>query len=174
MTITALVGLTVTTMLRAAAYGSTSRAGMRDLLVLSRTTSARIGLAIRTAVEVVGVDTSAGEYIVLWVADANDDQVKQYNELQLIERHAGTNELRSYTSTSNTTAYSSVSAFRTTALASFTQERWATGITDVEFKLLAAAGESMPLVSWRVTAARDAVSDTAVGAVALRNPTPAP
>jgi len=174
LTITTLVGLAVVTMLQAAAYGSTSRAGMRDLLVLSRTTSARIGLSIRTAVQVVGVDATNGEYVVLWVADDNEDGAKQYNEMQLIERDSGTSELRSYTSTSNTSDYSSVSAFRSTALASFTQERWATGISDVDFELLAATGQSAPLVSWRVTATRDGMSDTAVGAVAMRNTTPTP
>jgi hypothetical protein len=174
MAITVVVGAATVAMLNAAAYGSTSRSGMRDLVVLSRTVSARIGLTARTAVEIVGVDATSGEYVVLWVADANDDATKQYKEMQLIERHSASSELRSYTSTSDNTNYSTLAAFRTAALASFTSATWATGISDVEFKLLAASGSNGPLLSWQVTATRNSVSDTAVGAVAMRNTTPTP
>jgi len=173
LTITGLVGLAVVTMLSAASYGATSRAGMRDLLVVSRTTSARLGVCIRTAVEVVSVD-AGGEYIVLWVQDTNEDSTRQYDELQLIERNTVANELRSYATTSDATAFTTAAAFRTTALASFTAQTWATGITDIEFKQIAASGEQGPLVTWRLTAARDDVSDVASGAAAVRNTTPEP
>jgi hypothetical protein len=174
LTVTALVGLAVVTMLSAASYGSTSRAGMRDVLVLSRTTAARIGLSVRTALDVVGVDAVNGDYIVLWLHDSNEDGIRQYDELELIERDAVTNELRSYTSASDATEFTTLAAFRATALASFTPERWATGITEVDFVLLAPLDVEAPLVSWRLTATRDEVSETAVGAVAVRNIMPAP
>lgn len=173
MTIATVVGLATIGMLSATSYGSTSQLGMRKLLVVHRTTAARVNHAIRTSVELVDVDPS-GLYLVVWVDDANDDGTKQYGELQLIERDTTANELRSFRDTADTTAYTDLATFRTFALANYTPERWATGITAADFEKVTPVGSEAMLVNFRITATRDEISDTAVGAVAVRNATPTP
>lgn len=174
LAITTVVGLAVVAMLSAAAYGSNSRSGMRELFVLGRTTVARVGQAIRTAAEVVEVDGTAGAYIVLWTADINADGAKQHGEMQLIERDALTNELRSFTNPADSTTFASAAAFRAVAQATFTSERWATGITAATFTQVAPQGGGTTLVSYRITATRSDISETSVGAVAVRNAPAAP
>lgn len=169
LTVTTLIGLAVVAMLSAAAYGSTSRSGMRELFVLGRTTAARVGQAIRTAAEVVEVDGVAGAYIVLWTADINADGAKQHGEMQLIERDGSTNDLVSYTNPADSTTFASAAAFRAVALATFTPERWATGITDATFTQVAPQDGGTALISYRITATRNGISETSVGAVAVRN-----
>ena len=113
----------VTAMLVATSYGTTSRAGMRRVMVQNRTTLTRLDDALRASLEVVAVGSN---YIVLWREDPNEDETRQHDELQLIEWTSADSKLCSYRNPADTAAYADAATFRTTALAGYPAQCWAT------------------------------------------------
>lgn len=171
LAITGLVGLSVATMLTATAYGTTNHRETRGLLVQSQTISARLNSAIRTAKEVLypnASQTTSTDYIVVWIADDNDDSTKQNNEVQLIERNSGNNELRSYANPADTADFTNVAAFRTQALASYTSVRWSTGVSVLSFEATTSPTDTM-LIGYTFTVTQNQTSHTSVGAATPRS-----
>ncbi len=170
LTITAMVGASVAAMLAGTSYGTSSRRSMRGVLVKTQTTHSRLSAALRVAREVVHPNSgqpTSNDYLVLWIADANDDNIKQNNEVQLIERVAAQDELRSYTSDADPADFVDTSTFRTLALSSYTPELWATEVTALSSRAtLSPAGTT--LISFRLTVTHGDLTDTAVGASAVR------
>ena len=164
MTVAALVALSATAMLSATAYGTSSRRSMSALLVKSRTVNTRLAAAIRTSLEVVDVGAN---HLVLWVDDTNGDETKQNDEMQLIERDTDAAELNSYRDTSDTAAFADAGTFRAAALASYTAECWATGVSGMTLAVDASPPDTK-LVSFQVTFAAEDMSETTIGAAALR------
>jgi type II secretory pathway pseudopilin PulG len=173
LTITVLVGTATVAMLSAAAYGTTSRLGMRQLLVQHRALHARIGSAIRNALEVVAVHPS-GKYVVVWVEDTNDDGTKQHGELELIEWSSATSEMLRYRDPTDTTDFTSAADYRVPILTAVTPVRWAAGVTAAEFEKTEPAGAETQIVSFRITSTRDGVSESTIGVAAVRNQVPTP
>lgn len=166
LVVTSLIGGATVAMLSATAYGTTSRENMRSLLVKSRAVDTRLGAAVRSAVEIIppGVAT---DHIVLWVADDNNDNAKQRNEMQLIVFDSGANELRTYRDTSDTQSFVAEATFKATAEASYTPQTWATGVSDLTFALTTAPAGST-LVSYRLTVGAGNDEHIAVGAHTTR------
>ena len=168
--ITAVIGASTVAMLGAVSYGTTNRREMRSLVVKTRTVQMRMDLALRTAEEVLypnATQPSVADYTVIWVADENDDDTKQNNEIRLIERDTSTKELNTYRSATDTATFTTVSAFRTNALAAYTPTRWATGISALTFAATTAPTNTF-LVSYQLTAESNSQTETAAGAVAPR------
>lgn len=172
LTIASLVGLATVGMLTAAAYGSTSQLGMRKLMVVTRTVSMRVNHAISTCLD-FGVQP-AGNNMIIWVEDTNDDDVWQYGEILLLEYDSTNKELLMYRDTSDTTDFTTYAAFRLNALANYTSACWASGVTDVDFEKSGLVGSEPNIVSYRITIERDGLSDTVIGAAAVRNTIPTP
>lgn len=164
LVITALVGTAVMAMMSATAYGASDRQSLRELLVRMTTVEARLGAAIRGSTEA----TDAGaDYLVLWVADSDESETRQNGEMQLIERDTSTNELISYRNPADTSNFTTASSFRSLAKSSYPGQRWATGVTAATFTLQSAAGGTV-LVSYAFTIQRENVSESMIGAAALR------
>ena len=165
LTITALVAVTTITMLSATAYAGDANRGTRELLVRSKIIDGRLRSAIRASTEVID---SSNNHLVLWTGDDNNDSAKQNDEVQLIERNTATNELFSYANPADTNGFVDAATFRTNAIASYPSQRWATDVTATTITVTTTPTGSTALVSYRVTVQRGAVSETAIGAAALR------
>ena len=163
--ICALIGAAAVAMLSATAYGTTSSRSMSAVLVKSHAVNARIAAAVRRSVEVVA---AGDDYIILWLADDNEDEARQYGELQLVEYDTDDETLRSYSNAADATDFATASAFRTTAKASYTAEDWATGLTDISFTT-DTAPPGTTIVNYRITVHDDLVDETSIGAATLRN-----
>ncbi len=143
---------------------------MRKLLVKSKVLSTRLSSSIRNSKEPVQPSTAqpdSTDILIIWVADTNNDQAKQNNEMQLIERDTATNELRSYLNESDLSNFVDAGTFRTTALASYTPQVWGTGITDLSFKLSGSSGATV--LTSRLTATQGDLTETTVIAASPRN-----
>ena len=93
VTITALVGAGVATMLVATTRGTSSRTDLRGLVVKHKTLSARLGSSIRSAKMVLA---AGSDFVVLWAHDDRANDLPNRSELQRIEWDNTNNEVRSY------------------------------------------------------------------------------
>ena len=100
--------------------------------------------------------------------DENADEVKQKNEMQLIERNAAGSELRSYRNPADTGAFTTANAFRSGALATYPATTWARGVTALSFTA-DATPPATRLVSLRITLTNGHLTESSIAAVALRN-----
>ncbi len=181
LSITSIVGLAVTAMLAATSYGTDSEHDMRALLVRHTAATARISAAVRSCKQILA---QGDGYLILWQADPNANNKPDRTEIQHIECDDATDEILSYTTVfpdawSQTqidaadTEYELTDNFVTitAALKSgtyFPPERWAAGVTALDLAL----DQSDPLaanrVSYRITLQAGDLTDTAIGAAALR------
>lgn len=165
LVVSGLVAAGVTAMLVAVSYGTSSSHDLRTLVVKSKTIDARLGASIRVCRQVLA---SGSDFLLLWVADADEDDVTDNAEVRLIDRDAATDMLNSYYDDTAAGAYVDAATFRALALGSFTPQPWGTGVTGLSFVLdIPARGTN--LVSYTMTLESEDVSETVVGAVAMRN-----
>ena len=170
LVITAMVGLSAAAMINATAYGTSSRNSMRKLLVKSKVLSTRLSSSIRNSMDSIQPSVAQPEstnILIIWVADTNNDQAKQNNEMQLIERDTTTNELKSYKDEMDVNDFVDAATFRTRALSSYTAETWGTSVTDLSFTLSGSAGATV--VTSRLTATQGDLTETTVIAASPRN-----
>ncbi|MHC4093023.1 MAG: prepilin-type N-terminal cleavage/methylation domain-containing protein [Planctomycetota bacterium] len=165
LAISALVTASVAAMMVAVSYGTSSSRDLRSLLVKSSTIDARLSAAVRGSRSILA---SGSDFLILWTADADDDDTTDNAEVRLIERDPTTDELNTYYDTGAAGDYSDATAFRTAAKASYAYQRWGTGLTAISF-VLDAAPPGTGLVSYDLTLASAEVSETVVGAAAIRN-----
>ena len=165
LAISGLVGAGVSAMLMAVSYGTSSSHDLRGLLVKSKTIDARLSSAVRTCQRVLA---AGSDYLLLWAEDTNADQVTDNAEVRLIDRDTGNDVLNHYADNTAGGVYVDAATFRTAALASFTAEPWGTGVTTLSF-VLDAAAPATKLVSYTIGLQNGDVSETLVGAAAVRN-----
>lgn len=165
LTVSAVIAATVITMVSATAHGSDSSRTMRELLVRGRVIDGRLRSAIRGSAEVID---HADDYLVLWAGDTNGDDAKQNDEVQLIERDTSTYELTSYANSADTNGFTTASAFRSAAKASYPSQRWATGVTTTVIDVTNPPAGGSAMVSYRVIIERESATEVIVGAEALR------
>ncbi len=174
---TALVAAAIAAMLVATSYGTESRTDMRELIVKHKAISTRLSAAIRSARMVL---EQGDGYIVLWLADTNEDGQPNLAELRRLERHGATNALRSYIApadldeTDNTAYDLDTTDFGTETdsikgSANFPEALWATDVTGWDLTLDDADARLARLVTWRLALRAGDMTDTAVGVAALRN-----
>ena len=163
--ISALVTAGVASMMVAVSYGTSSSHDLRVLVVKSRTIDARLAAAIRGSQAVLAADT---DFLILWMVDTDDDAATDNAEVRLIERDPATNEFNTYYDSGAGGDYVDAAAFRAAAKASYPLERWGTGVTAIAF-VPNAAPPAARLVSYEFTLASAEVSETVVGAAAVRN-----
>jgi len=81
LAITAIVALAAAGMLSAVTYGSAERTDMRSLLVRQEMIAQRLSAAVRASRQVLDADD---DRLILWVSDANHDDVTQVSEVRWI------------------------------------------------------------------------------------------
>jgi hypothetical protein len=171
MAITTFVGLATAAMLRATSYATTSRQGSRTLLVRDQTIQARLQSTVRSALEIFtpssGTPTQA-DYVVLWMADTNDDDAKQLSEMLLIERNTTTSVLSEFRNIAATGNFSTAAAFRTAALASYPSDRWGGSVTMLSTTLVSTPTDH-PLLVYKFTLSEGGMTQTIQGAASPRS-----
>ena len=173
LSITAMVGLAIASMLAAVAYGTSSSKDMRSLVAINKTTNARISAAVRGSRQVLA---QGDDYLVLWMVDTNEDGVPSLLEIRRIAREQPADELASYTA-SNTapdTAYLLSDDFNTitknlAGTDDFPRELWATQVTDWSVTRDDADPQKARLLSYTLSFVAGDLSDTAINTVSLRN-----
>jgi len=182
ITITAFVGTAVASMMVSVTYGTTSRTEMRDVLVRTKVLTSRMNAAVRGSKMVLDSGT---DYVVLWIADTREDGQPNISELRRIERDDSTGTITSYladfpdawdeaTLDANDTAYDLTENFDsiTQSLQSgsyFPGTTWSDHVTAWTITLDDADEQLATLMSYRLTLSIGAVTETAIGAAALRN-----
>lgn len=172
LAVTGMVAAAMSSMLWAVSYGTSSSKGLRALAVKTKTLQSRLGGAIRGAAMVL----DAGEdFLVLWVDDADGDGQPSLHEIQRIDRDAQAQTLIAYAAfeTAQDVVYPLTTDFDqvTRALmgdAAFPGQVWATQVSGWSITLSQPDPQQASLVSYRLTLIADGVSETAIGAVALR------
>ena len=165
LTVSAVIAATVITMLSATSYGSDSSRTMRELLVRGKVIDGRLRSAIRGSAEVID---HTDDYLILWTADANNDDAKQNDEIQLIERDTSTYELTSFASSVDTNGFTTAAAYRTNAKATYPSQTWATGVTTTVIDVTNAPAGGAAMVSYRISIERESATEVIVGAESLR------
>ena len=177
LAITAIIGVTIASMLSAVAYGTDTDHDVRRLSARGKTATLRLDAALRGCVLVL--DGGDG-WVVLWQQDLDGNGLPSLREIRLLEFTppvAGTEgHFDSCEATSNApdTAYTLDADFDTitTALvgtANFPAERWANGVTGCVFAFDAGSTQSARLVSYQLTLAAGGKADAQLGTVRLRN-----
>ncbi len=187
LAITGLVAASVAAMLVAVSYGTSSERDLRGVVVKGTVIDARISSAIRGSRAILETGTN---YLVLWTADTNPNgttAAPDLSEIRLIERDAGSNELKSYKFPESWTqaqidaadvAYqltdNGAGFFQTETAAaktagSFQPTLWGTGVTSIVFELDGADPVTTTLVSYQLTLSAGDLSETVVGAASARH-----
>lgn len=165
LVICSLVTAGVVAMMVAVSYGTSSSRDLRGLVVKSRTIDARLSAAVRGSRSVLASGT---DFLILWTADNNADDTTDNAEVRLIERDPATDELNSYYDTAAAGVYVNATTFRNAAKSSYTYQRWGTGVNAITF-VPDVAPPGTKLVSYDFTLENAEVSETVVGAAAVRN-----
>jgi type II secretory pathway pseudopilin PulG len=173
LTITALIGAAIASMLSAVAYGTSSSQDIRSLVVKNKTLSSRITAAVRGSAQLL---SAADGYVVLWTKDLNGSGVPDLLELRRIELDGSTDELTSYTP--NPSAVDVVYAITddfdaiTTGLigsGDLDGALWATGVSRWAITLDDVDPLAAGLMSFKLTLDVGGMSDVSVNAVSLRD-----
>lgn len=180
LTITAVVGVAIASMLVATSRATATSSDGRSLLVRHRIICARMNASVRQAIMVLD---SGSTYVVLWRGDTDGSGAPNMTELQRIELASGS--ITSYrwslpagwsaaAKAAADTAYSLSSNFNTAtnSLKSSTyctSEVWTTGVTAWSIALDSSTAQNASLLSYRVTIQVPGFSttDTVIGAAAL-------
>jgi hypothetical protein len=178
---TALIALAIATMLFAMAKGTSSRTDLRSVVVKHKTLTARFDAAVRSSSAVLA---RGSDYVVLWMGDTRENGAPNLSELRRIEYDAAGNTIVSYTAELTGTA-AQIEAADTTYQFSdnfeaitaglkgddeFPAETWATRVSGWTVTLNDATATDATLVRYRFVLAADELTDTVVGAAALRAP----
>jgi type II secretory pathway pseudopilin PulG len=174
LAITAMIGAAIASMLSAVSYGTSSNRDIRSLVVKNKTLGARITAAVRQSAQLL--DAGDG-YIVLWVSDINASGAPDLLELRRIELDTDNGELTSYTPDPSAAdaAYDlgadDFDAITTALIGSgdLIDELWATDVAAWTVTVDADDPLDAALVSFQLTLAAGALSDTSVNAVSLRH-----
>ena len=185
LAIMALIGLTVSAMLSAVAYGTDSGRDVRASIARGKMTTARIDAAIRESRAVLAASEGV---LVLWMRDEDGDEIADADEVRRLEHDASAATLTSYRSTPFTEAQEDagddaeclktltlgIQQWPAAAADRLVTVRWASGVGTWQATLDAPAPAAARLVSYRLglSAAEDA--PVLIGVAALRNVTEEP
>ncbi len=170
---TAVIGSAVAMMLTGVAYGTQTDKDLRTLITRQMALRARLEAEVRESRLLL--DQGAG-YLILWSEDLDGSGTPNKTELQVIEFDAGTGVITRYAPAPliADATYTLSDNFRTVTNAykgdaTFPGERWASGVSSLEFTLDDADPQLAGLVSFRVGLTGGEVPVTAIGAAAIRN-----
>lgn len=170
---TAVIGAAITMMLTGVAYGTQSSKDMQGLVTRQMALRARIEAEVRESQMVL--DQGVG-YLILWGEDADKSGTPNKSEIQVIELDAGAEVVTRYAPAVGITdvQYAQGDDLRTITNtykgeATFPGERWGSGVASFSITLDHVDPQLARLVSFRLGLRGGEVSDTVIGAAALRN-----
>lgn len=181
LAITGMVGAAVAAMLGAVSYGTSSGKDMRSLVVRNKILSARFTAAVRAAGMVLEL---GGDHIVLWLHDDDESGTPNLGEIRYIEYDAANVRIRSYAADFSGMNQAQIDAVNDPfALADdfaaftasergqtyFPEQVWATDVTSWTVTADDADEQLASLVSFRFDLTHGELTDTVIGAAALRN-----
>ena len=172
MTITAIIGLTVSAMLAAASYGTSSSRDLRELVVRSKTLGSRINAAIQQADRVLAI---GDDFIVLWT-DADRDGEPSLHELRRLTFDSEQGRLTAAAAAADapSTAWTLDDDFKaiTDALMAgndFPARVWASRVSHWQITPDASDPQAIRLISHRLTLTAGDLHESSIHAAALRN-----
>ena len=178
---TAMIGAAVAAMLSAVAYGTSSSKDMRSLVVKNKVVNARFSAAVRNASMVL---EAGDDYLVLWRTDTDESETPCLGEIQWIEFDAANGRIRSYEADFSGLTQAQIDAANTEfaldtdfnaatsgdrGTAVFPAKVWAEAVADWTATVNNADEQQASLVSYRFEIEQEDVSDTLIGAAAMRN-----
>ncbi|GAB4186090.1 MAG: hypothetical protein Kow00105_00550 [Phycisphaeraceae bacterium] len=174
LTVTALIGAAIASMLSAVTYGTSNTHDLRSLVAKNKTLSARITAAVRQSRQVLD---AGNDYLVLWTEDLNGSDAPDLLELQRIERDSVNNTLTSYTPDPNATdvAYDlendDFDTITTNLISSgdLVGERWGNDVAGFAVTPDQPDPLDATLISYQLTLTAGGMSDVSVNAVSLRD-----
>ena len=181
MSSTAMIGAAIAAMLTAVSYGTSSEKSMRSLVVRNKLISARFSAAIRDAHMVL---ETGDNYIVLWRVDTDESETPNLGEIRWIELDTASSEIRAYEADFSGMSQAQIDAANTEftldadfdtatsgirGAAVFPAEVWAGSTTGWTTTVNDPDEQQATLVSFRFQIQHEDMSDTLVGAAALRN-----
>lgn len=181
LVILAVMGVAIAQMLSAVSYATASRNDIRASLARQAALAARLDQAIRTSRMIL---QTGSNYVVLWMADTDNDGLPNVAEIRRVEYDATNRRLVSYKasfpaawSASDIAAVNlsyALSANFNTLTAGlkssgyFPAEVWSRNIQGMTLSLNGASAQTSTLLSYRLTQASGVYSQTLVGAAATR------
>ena len=181
LTSTALIGAAIAAMLSAVSYGTSSNKDMRSLVVRNKIVNARFSAALREAHMVL---EAGNNYICLWRVDTDESETPNLGEIQWIELDTDNDRIQSFQADFSGMSQAEIDAAnREFALAAdfdaatagdrgtdlFPAEVWAGSIGRWTVTLNDPTDQQASLASYRFVLEHDDMSDTMIGAAALRN-----
>jgi len=178
---TALIGAAIAAMLSAVSYGTSSGKDMRSLVVKNKIINARFSAAIRDAQMVLETGTN---HIVLWRVDTNESSTPNLGEIQWIELDTGNNRIQSYEADFSGMIQAEIDAANTEfaleadfdaatagdrGTSVFPAEIWAESVASWTVAANDVDEQQASLASFRFEIEHEDMSDTLIGAAALRN-----
>lgn len=174
LSITAVIGVAVSSMLHAMAYGSTSESDKRRVNSIEQITCARIGVVIRSSDMVL---SNTDEAMVLWFGDENQNGRPNLSELARVEWQPASAQIELFEARADLTAaedtiYDFTDDFEsiTKSLAgsnNFPGMVWAKDITAFQTVLDDATVHNAKMVKFIITVQGKDYSSTATGIAAL-------
>ena len=177
MSIAAIVGGAISTMLLSVAGAQSNQMEVRGQLVSHASAAGRVAAAVRSAKMVLAKGDS---YLVLWAPTSSSGHSPRLSELRRIDRKGTTKRLRFFQAPDDlaeaddvtydlaTTDFSAVTA----ALRGsdcFPRQIWAEGMTGFTTALDDPDPRQARFVCYRMTVSVNGVSETTVGGAGLRN-----
>lgn len=181
MASTAMIGLAISAMLAAVAYGTQGGKDARTLVVKAKTINSRLSASVRRSALVLACNDASqdgDDFLVLWTPGPDvDGSAPRTSELHRIEFHGPTGQVRSYRNPSpgaDTTYNLATDDFNavTQSLISggtLPVEIWATGVEALQLRLDVAAAREAKLISYRFTLRAGDLAEVVACAAALRN-----
>lgn len=173
MSATGIVGVAIASMLQAVSYGTSSSQDIRELVVKANLLDSRLAAAIRQSQAVLA---AGDDYLVLWTYDSDGDGLPALHELRRIAYDAAADQLIAFAADSDQagTIYAIDEDFAdvTEDLIDddkLTRQRWADGITALQFTFDEADVSDARLISYRLTFSAGTFEHVVASAVALRN-----
>jgi hypothetical protein len=176
LSITAVIGASAATMFAAFSYGTSAQSQSQNLLVANELVSSRLGLVVRGSREVLA---QGSNYLVLWIADKDNNGKVNVSEMCRLERDPNSNTITLYQAPPNPASDPSydpnATDFNATTNAvkgssTFPGTLRASGVTNWTIVLNSAQTQQATFVGWQLTSISSGRSQTTVGGASLRNP----
>lgn len=174
ISITAVVGLAVATMMTAVTYGTQESKDLREMVILRKVVNQRLTTMIREAQQVLDVTPTS---MVVWMADTDGSGTPNISEIRRIEFNPDTNGIVAFlpapslvldTAFELTDNFDSVTNLLITT-GSLLEEPWITQANAASFEIDTDDPATARLINYTITLQVGDLTDITINAVALRN-----
>ncbi len=174
---TALVASALAAMMELTVYGSRDITDLHRMVIREKRVGDRMAATLRRSHSALASGT---DYLVLWEGDTNESGGHSLSELVRIERDDGSSTLSAYQAPATLdplddteyvlgTSDFNIETLAIKGTANFPATLWAEDVTAWTLTLNHVTPQNATLVSYRLQITTPNVTDTAIGAAALRN-----